>query len=64
MKSHPGVAARFFSALAAAEIEPQVLSTSPIKISAHVARGEVEQAVEALHASFELDRPEAERAHA
>jgi aspartate kinase len=64
MKSHPGVAARFFSALAAAEIEPQVLSTSPIKISAHVARGEVEQAVQALHASFELDRPEAERAHA
>ena len=64
MKSHPGVAARFFSALAAAEIEPQVLSTSPIKISAHVAREEVERAVQALHASFELDRPEAERAHA
>src|SRR5262245_31427182 len=64
MKSHPGVAARFFSALAEAGIEPQVVSTSPIKISAHVARDEVAGAVQALHASFQLDRPEAERAHA
>ncbi|PWU22965.1 MAG: aspartate kinase [Candidatus Rokuibacteriota bacterium] len=64
MKSHPGVAARFFSALGEARIEPQVVSTSPIKISAHVARGDVEPAVRALHAVFELDRPEAERAHA
>jgi aspartate kinase len=64
MKSHPGVAARFFSALGEAAIEPQLLSTSPIKISAHVLRGDVEEAVRVLHAAFELDRPEAERAHA
>ena len=64
MKSHPGVAARFFSALAAAAIEPQLVSTSPIKISAHVLSGDVEEAVRVLHTAFELDRPEAERAHA
>ena len=64
MKSHPGVAARFFAALADAGIRAQVVSTSPIKISAHVARADVEPAVRALHAAFELDRPEAERAHA
>jgi aspartate kinase len=64
MKSHPGVAARFFSALAEAAIEPQLVSTSPIKISAHVLSGDVEEAVRVLHASFELDRPDAERAHA
>ena len=63
MKSHPGVAARFFAALAAEGIEPQVVSTSPIKISSHVAREDVERAVDALHRAFELDRGEAERAH-
>jgi aspartate kinase len=54
MKSHPGVAAAAFSALDAAGIVPQVVSTSPIKISCHVARGEVERAVVALHDAFGL----------
>src|SRR5438034_767550 len=35
MKSHPGVAARFFAVLAEEGIEPQVVSTSPIKISSN-----------------------------
>ena len=64
MKSHPGVAARAFAALDEAGIEPQVVTTSPIKIACHVHRDEVERAVQALHAAFELDAPEAERAHA
>ncbi len=64
MKTHPGVAARAFAALDEAGIEPQVVSTSPIKIACHVAADEVERAVRALHDAFELDAPEAERAHA
>jgi aspartate kinase len=64
MKSHPGIAARTFATLAELGIEPQVVSTSPIKIGCHVAREDVERAVRALHRAFELDRPEAERQHA
>jgi aspartate kinase len=59
MKSHPGVAAAAFSALDAAGIVPQVVSTSPIKISCHVARGDVERAVVALHDAFGLGGTEA-----
>ncbi len=64
MKTHPGIAARAFAALAEEGIEPKVVSTSPIKIACHVAREEVERAVQALHRAFELDAPEAERTHA
>ena len=64
MKSHPGVAARFFAVLAEEGIESQVVSTSPIKISSHVPSEDVVRAVQALHRAFELDREEAERAHA
>lgn len=54
MKSHPGVAARTFATLAAAGIEPTVVSTSPIKIACHVASSDVERAVQALHEAFDL----------
>jgi aspartate kinase len=64
MKSHPGIAAKTFATLKENGIEPAVVSTSPIKIACHVPVDDVEQAVKALHAAFELDRPEAERAHA
>jgi aspartate kinase len=64
MKSHPGVAAKTFATLGELGIEPEVVTTSPIKIACHVPRGDVERAVQALHAAFELDAPEAERAHA
>ena len=57
MKSHPGVAARAFGALAAAGIEPAVVSTSPIKIACHVPTEDVERAVQALHEAFELAVP-------
>ena len=63
MKSHPGIAAKAFTTLDELGIEPQIVTTSPIKISCHVATEEVEQAVQALHQAFELDQPEAERAH-
>jgi aspartate kinase len=64
MKSHPGVAATTFATLAALGIEPEIVSTSPIKIACHVASDRLEDAVAALHTAFELDRPEAERPHA
>jgi aspartate kinase len=64
MKSHPGVAAKAFEALAAAGIEPELVTTSPIKIACHVRTDEVERAVAELHRAFELDAPEAERRHA
>ena len=54
MKSHPGVAAKTFATLERAGIEPQVVSTSPIKIACHVARADVDRAVEALHEAFGL----------
>jgi aspartate kinase len=64
MRSHPGIAAKTFATLRELEIEPQIVTTSPIKIACYVALGDVERAVAALHDAFELDRPEAERAHA
>jgi aspartate kinase len=63
MKSHPGIAAKTFSVLDGEGIEPQAVTTSPIKIACHVAMSEVERAVQALHAAFELDSPAAERTH-
>src|SRR5437867_3873708 len=43
MKSHPGVAAKMFSALEELGIQPVIVSTSPIKIGCFVARDQVEQ---------------------
>jgi aspartate kinase len=63
MKSHPGVAAKAFGELEGLGIEPQVVTTSPIRIAFFVARGDVERAVQGLHAAFELDSAEAERQH-
>jgi aspartate kinase len=63
MKSHPGIAARTFRTLADLGIEPQVVTTSPIKIACHIATDEVDDAVRALHRAFDLDQPNAERQH-
>src|SRR2546421_66660 len=64
MKSHPGVAAKAFETLADNGIEPEIVTTSPIKIACHLRTDQVESAVTALHRAFELDAPEAERQHA
>jgi aspartate kinase len=64
MKSHPGVAAKAFATLGELGVEPQIVTTSPIKIACFVARGDVERSVRALHSAFELDSPDAERRHA
>jgi len=52
MRTHPGVAARMFRILADESINLRLISTSPIKISCLVSRGEVERAVRALHGAF------------
>ena len=56
MRSHPGVAARMFKALAEKKINIQMISTSEIKISCIVAKDQVDAAVRVLHDAFELDK--------
>jgi aspartate kinase len=54
MKSHPGVAADMFDALAREEINIEIISTSSIRISCVVRAHDVERAVQAVHRQFEL----------
>ncbi|MDQ6776476.1 MAG: aspartate kinase [Actinomycetota bacterium] len=54
MRSHPGVAAKVFDTLAGEDINIEMISTSPIKISCVIRADLVPQAVRALHAAFEL----------
>jgi len=54
MRSHPGVAAQMFRALADEGINLRLISISPIKVSCLVPRGDVERAVRTLHAAFSL----------
>src|ERR671933_2950029 len=56
MQSAPGYAARMFRALADANINIAIISTSDIRITCVVPRARVEDAVRALHQAFELDR--------
>lgn len=55
MRSHAGVAARMFSALAEKGINIQAISTSEIKISVLIDAAYAELAVRTLHTLFELD---------
>ena len=54
MTSHPGVAATAVATLQANEIEPVIVTTSPIKIACYVPREAVERAVAALHDAYGL----------
>ena len=54
MRSHPGVAAQVFETLAEREINIEMISTSPIKISCVIAGERVSDAVQLLHEAFEL----------
>ena len=58
MRSHPGVAARVFQTLAEEDINIEMISTSPIKITCVIRAEKVEQAVRALHDAFELGASE------
>ena len=55
MRSHPGVSATFFRALAEAGINIQMISTSEIRISVVVGIDDVNAAVRAAHTAFGLD---------
>jgi aspartate kinase len=55
MKTHPGIAAKMFEVLAAEGINIEMISTSTIRISCVVVEDDVERAVQALHAAFELE---------
>ena len=54
MRSHPGVSAKFFGALADAGINVELISTSEIRISVVVRDTDLDNAVRALHDTFEL----------
>jgi aspartate kinase len=55
MKSNPGVAATMFEVLAKEQVNIEMISTSPIRISCVVRAPRVEDAVQALHAAFGLE---------
>ena len=60
MRSHPGVSARFFSALAAAGVNIEMISTSEIRISVVTRAEDVDTAVRAVHTAFGLDSDKVE----
>ncbi len=55
MKSHPGVSATFFQALANADINVEMISTSEIRISVIMRDDRLDDAVRAVHTAFGLD---------
>ncbi|MDZ4655681.1 MAG: aspartate kinase [Coriobacteriia bacterium] len=54
MKTHPGVAAQMFNALAEAGVNIDMISTSSIRVSCVISGEQAERAVRALHDSFDL----------
>jgi aspartate kinase len=60
MRSHPGVTATFFGALAEVGVNIGMISTSEIRISVVVDQKDVDEAVNATHKAFDLDAGEVE----
>jgi aspartate kinase len=60
MRSHPGVSAKFFAALAEAGVNIQMITTSEIRISVVVSQSDVDNAVNATHRAFDLEADEVE----
>jgi len=56
MRSHSGVAARMFQALAEAGVNIEMISTSEIKISVVIDQKDVAKAVSAIHKKFKLGK--------
>ncbi len=59
IQNAPGYAARMFGTLADAGVNIEMISTSEIRITCMIAEDALETAVRALHAAFELERPDA-----
>ena len=55
MRSHPGVSADLFRALAQAGINIEMISTSEIRISVVTRAEDASKAVQAVHSAFDLD---------
>ena len=60
MRSHPGVSAQFFAALAEASVNIEMISTSEIRISVIVRADDLDRAVQAIHTAFGLDAEQVE----
>ncbi|HXT94258.1 MAG TPA: aspartate kinase [Trebonia sp.] len=60
MRSHPGVSAKFFGALAEAGVNIQMITTSEIRISVVVSQSDVDVAVNSTHQAFDLEADEVE----
>ncbi len=60
MKSHPGVSAKLFAALADAGINIEMISTSEIRLSVVTRADDLDDAVRAVHTAFELDADQQE----
>lgn len=54
MRSHPGVAAKFFAALGEAGVNIEMITTSEIRVSVVCRDTDLDAAVRAVHAAFEL----------
>lgn len=55
MRSHPGVSATFFKAIADAGVNVEMISTSEIRISVVTRAEDAQTTVQAVHAAFGLD---------
>jgi aspartate kinase len=55
MRSHSGVAAKMFKALADASVNIQMISTSEIKTAVIVDESDIENAARVVHTAFGLD---------
>ncbi|MEY3430950.1 MAG: hypothetical protein RLY29_801 [Actinomycetota bacterium] len=60
MRSHPGVTATFFAAMADAGVNIEMISTSEIRISIVCRQADLDRAVQAAHTAFELDADQVE----
>jgi aspartate kinase len=60
MRSHPGVSAKFFAALAETGVNIEMISTSEIRVSVVTRADDVDTAVRAVHTAFGLDAEKVE----
>ena len=60
MRSHPGVTATFFAAMADGGVNIEMISTSEIRISIVCRQADIERAVQAAHTAFDLDADQIE----
>ena len=60
MRSHPGVTATFFAAMADAGVNIEMISTSEIRISIVCRQADLDRAVQSAHTAFELDADQVE----